>query len=193
MMNRNGNLYTLLYALILAAFVAGVLAWVSTSLAPRRKANEEAAKIAFIRAAAAMPEASVDSLESAGLRVFRAMTEEDTIFVLPCSGSGLWGPIWGYIALEEDTCLVRGAAFDHKSETPGLGSRIGEKAFGSLFSGRRFGEGLYSASADAVSGATETSRGVEKMVLECVERYSACFDSTGRFLIIEEPKEDEQL
>ena len=115
MMNRNGNAYTLIYALVLAAFVAGVLAWVSTSLAPRRKANEEAAKIAFIRAAAAMPEATVDSLESAGLRVFRAMTEEDTIFVLPCSGSGLWGPIWGYIAIEPDTCLVRGRASGHKS------------------------------------------------------------------------------
>lgn len=189
MMNRNGNAYTLIYALVLAAFVAGVLAWVSTSLAPRRKANEEAAKIAFIRAAAAMPEATVDSLESAGLRVFRAMTEEDTIFVLPCSGSGLWGPIWGYIAIEPDTCLVRGAAFDHKSETPGLGSRITEKAFGSLFGGRPFDGSLYSAKADAISGATETSRGVEEMVLECVEKYAPCFDSTGHFILKEEENE----
>ena len=190
MMNKNGNLYTLLYALLLAAFVAGVLAWVSTSLAPRRKANEEAAKLAFIRAAAGMPEAEIDSLETDGLKVFRAMGEEDTLFVLPCSGSGLWGPIWGYIALEPDTCLVRGASFDHKSETPGLGSRIGEKAFGALFAGRQFDGRLYNA-ADAISGATETSRGVEKMVRECVAKYSACFDSTGRFVIRE--KEDEQL
>lgn len=182
-MNRNGSIYTLFYALLLAAFVAGVLAWVSTSLSPRRKASEERAKIALIRAAAAMPDASVDSLEQDGLKFFRAVENEDTLFVLPCAGSGLWGAIWGYIALDPDTCLVRGVAFDHKSETPGLGSRIAEKAFGALFEGRVFSESLYSASADGISGATVTSRGVEVMVLECVERYAPCFDDRGRLTV----------
>ncbi|MBO4571614.1 MAG: FMN-binding protein [Bacteroidales bacterium] len=182
MMNKNGNLYTLLYALILAAFVAGVLAWVSTSLAPRRKANEEADKIASIRSAAGMAEASVDSLERDGLKVFRTVEGEDTVYVLPCAGDGLWGLIWGYVALEPDTCLVRGASFSHKSETPGLGGRIGDKAFGSLFGGRAFDSSLAGSGIDALSGATMTARGVEKMILQCVEKYVPCFDSTGRFV-----------
>ena len=191
MINRNGNLYTLLYALILAAFVAGVLAWVSTSLAPRRKANEEAAKLSCIRSAAGMYEASVDSLEKEGLKVFRAVEGEDTVYVLPCSGEGLWGPIWGYVALEPDTCLVRGVSFAHKSETPALGGRIGDNSFGALFGGRVFDASLAGTGVDALSGATMTGRGVEEMIRQCVDRYAPRFDSTGHFVF--DFEEDDQL
>ena len=39
-------------------------------------------------------------------------------------GKGLWGPIWGFIALKDDMNTISGAVFDHKSETPGLGAEI---------------------------------------------------------------------
>ena len=48
-------------------------------------------------------------------------------------GTGLWGPIWGYVALNEDMKSIYGASFDHKSETPGLGAEIKEPFFEDTF------------------------------------------------------------
>ena len=39
-------------------------------------------------------------------------------------GKGLWGPIWGFIALKDDMNTISGAVFDHKAETPGLGAKF---------------------------------------------------------------------
>ena len=44
--------------------------------------------------------------------------------VIPVYGAGLWGPVWGYIALLPDAKTIAGAYFDHASETPGLGGKI---------------------------------------------------------------------
>ena len=57
-------------------------------------------------------------------------------YVLPVRGKGLWGPIWGYIALEEDLNTIYGAVFDHKGETPGLGSEINTGWFQAPFVGK---------------------------------------------------------
>lgn len=57
------------------------------------------------------------------LPVFIFEKDGETITVVPCYGAGLWGPIWGYIALNADL-TIRGAYFDHASETPGLGAKI---------------------------------------------------------------------
>ena len=55
--------------------------------------------------------------------------------VIPVYGAGLWGPIWGYLSFEGTT--LRGAFFDHESETAGLGSRIkDDPAFQALFAGK---------------------------------------------------------
>ena len=51
-------------------------------------------------------------------------------YVVPVRGKGLWGPIWGYIALEADLNTISGAVFDHKGETPGLGAEINTEHFG---------------------------------------------------------------
>ena len=57
-------------------------------------------------------------------------------YIIPLRGTGLWGPIWGYISLDNDMNTVYGAVFDHKAETPGLGAEINrdffEKPFNSM-------------------------------------------------------------
>ena len=45
-------------------------------------------------------------------------------YVIPVWGAGLWGPVWGYVALADNWDTVNGVVFDHKSETPGLGAEI---------------------------------------------------------------------
>ena len=46
------------------------------------------------------------------------------ISVVPVYGMGLWGPIWGYIAVAEDGKTIYGAYFNHEGETAGLGAEI---------------------------------------------------------------------
>lgn len=190
MINRNGNIYTIIYALVLAAIVAGVLAWVSTSLAPRQAANADAARNAAIRDAARLADSSVDSIDVDGLKVYLCISGYDTVRVLPCSGSGLWGPIWGFIALENDMTSVRGVSFDHEKETEGLGGQIADSRYHKHFIGRPLIAGkLFRLDIDAISGATGTSRAVEDMINECMTRYGAYIDSLrpeGAVIINEE-------
>jgi Na+-transporting NADH:ubiquinone oxidoreductase subunit C len=59
-------------------------------------------------------------------------------YVIPVTGKGLWGSIWGYVALNADKNTVCGAYFSHESETAGLGARITEyEDFRSNSKGRR--------------------------------------------------------
>ena len=80
-------------------------------------------------------------LSTLALPVYVIKVNSLTVNVIPCYGAGLWGPIWGYIAVAEDGRTLDGAIFDHKSETPGLGAKIAEKPFYSQFKGKKFGEG----------------------------------------------------
>lgn len=106
--------------------------------------------------------------------------------IIPLSGKGLWGPVWGYIALEEDYNTIFGAVFDHKAETPGLGADINKDWFEQPFKGKTLFEGdefvsitLYKGGkgaaviaedtkhgCDAISGGTITSKGLERMLKE---------------------------
>ena len=56
-------------------------------------------------------------------------------YIIPLSGAGLWGPIWGYISIENDGNTVYGAYFAHQSETPGLGAEIEKPQFQKQFPG----------------------------------------------------------
>ncbi len=113
-------------------------------------------------------------------------------YVLPVRGKGLWGPIWGYVALEEDLNTIYGAVFDHKSETPGLGSEINTGWFQEPFSGKtNFDENgkfisieLVKGGADpssdhqvdGISGGTITSKALEEMMIDCLAGYVAHFE-----------------
>jgi Na+-transporting NADH:ubiquinone oxidoreductase subunit C len=111
--------------------------------------------------------------------------EEYTI--IPVRGKGLWGPVWGYIALESDMNTIFGATFDHKSETPGLGAEINQPFFQNQFAGKKlFDEAMQFSSVkvikggagadnphgvDAISGGTITSDGVSAMLRDCLSNY----------------------
>ena len=61
--------------------------------------------------------------------------------VIPVYGAGLWGPVWGYIALEPDMNTVKGIVMDHSGETPGLGAEITTDKVQSSFVGKTIFEG----------------------------------------------------
>lgn len=114
-------------------------------------------------------------------------------YVVPLRGVGLWGPIWGYISIKDDFNSVKGAFFDHKSETPGLGAEIAEKPFQNQFQNKKILSkegGFVSVNVmklteksdlssdnrvDAISGGTITSTGTDEMIKNCVKPYLAYF------------------
>ncbi len=134
--------------------------------------------------------------EKAVFPVFIAKKNNRNIYVIPLHGKGLWGPIWGNIAISDDLQTVVGAIFDHKSETPGLGAEITDpQLFQNQFIGKKiFDEegnftsisvikgGVSNQSAialehgvDAISGGTITSDGVSEMLENCLQNYVAFF------------------
>ena len=61
---------------------------------------------------------------------FVCEVDGQTKYVVPVYGAGLWGAIWGYIALNEDKdTVLRYFTFSHASETPGLGAEIATEHF----------------------------------------------------------------
>lgn len=126
-------------------------------------------------------------LEKRNLPIFVGTVSKDTIFIVPVRGKGLWGPIWGYVALEDDFNTVYGTNFSHKSETPGLGAEIATREFQKQFIGKEiFNDAGDFVSVqvkkggkadggphevDGISGGTITSKGVDKMLEEILESY----------------------
>ncbi|MGN1210682.1 MAG: NADH:ubiquinone reductase (Na(+)-transporting) subunit C [Candidatus Cryptobacteroides sp.] len=130
-------------------------------------------------------------LASLELPVYVIGVKGTPVTVIPCYGAGLWGPIWGYIAVAENGRNIYGAIFDHKSETPGLGAKITEEPFYSQFSGKEFASGdvLFSVvkggakgsvnGVDAISGATITSQSLGRTINTWVKYYEPYFSASS--------------
>lgn len=127
-------------------------------------------------------------LAEQSLPVFRAAPDDgEKVIILPVEGKGLWGPIYGYISLKSDMNTIYGVNFDHKGETPGLGAEINTTAFESQFIGKKLfdNDNFISVQVlkggasqgdmhgvDAISGGTITSKGLQKMIYDCLLKYN---------------------
>jgi Na+-transporting NADH:ubiquinone oxidoreductase subunit C len=127
-------------------------------------------------------------LENQYLPVFRAEPDDgEKVIIIPVEGKGLWGPIYGYVSLKSDLNTIYGVNFDHKGETPGLGAEINTSAFESQFHGKKLFDNDKFISVqvlkggapegdihgvDAISGGTITSKGLEKMIFDCLQKYN---------------------
>ena len=126
------------------------------------------------------------------LPVYVCKVESDTLYVIPLFGRGLWGELWGYLALKNDFRTVYGVYMSHASETAGLGARITEEQFQEKFIGKMvFNEGDFAevvlgvkkkvetpdSEVDAITGATLTSDGVDDMFKTSLTPYNKFFES----------------
>lgn len=114
-----------------------------------------------------------------------------TIYVVATSGKGLWDDIWGYIGLNSDCRTINGTVFDHKGETPGLGSKIVEDWFTEQFIGKTIndengftgirvlkpGKDLNEHEVDGISGGTFTGVGVDEMISRNLYVYDKFFSA----------------
>ena len=122
------------------------------------------------------------------------------VTVVPVYGAGLWGPVWGYIAFEPNSSTIKGAYFDHESETAGLGARIkDDPAFQAEFVGENAdfgtanvfdivkggspkgtdGSEIIDNKIDAITGATMTSNGLDEAIDTWLGAYSAWFNKNA--------------
>jgi Na+-transporting NADH:ubiquinone oxidoreductase subunit C len=58
-------------------------------------------------------------------------------YILPVNTRGLWGKIYGYLALDRDGSTVAGFTVYKHSETPGLGGEIEKRWFQKNFEGKK--------------------------------------------------------
>jgi len=130
-------------------------------------------------------------IKNGELHVFTSTTADGTpAYVIPVVGRGLWGGLWGYIALSAMVPgEVLGTYFYHESETAGLGARIGEKWFQDQFIGKpvfdedgeialtvvKAGSAQKETEVDGVTGATLTSNGVAAMIKDGLTIYDDVF------------------
>lgn len=217
-MDKQGNLYTFLYASAMVIVVAAILAFVSETLNPIQSKNVEVAKkIDLLKSVgidsdAKTAEKLYDERIGNNTKVLNMSGEEvegnaftidltkenrkapedrryplyrctldngNEKLIIPLRGVGLWGPIWGYISLNEDKKTVFGATFDHKGETPGLGAEISKDEFEVPFKGKTIFDqsGTFTSikvikggaagnehAVDAITGGTITSNGVQDML-----------------------------
>ena len=102
--------------------------------------------------------------------------------ILPVRGYGLWGILYGYLAISNDLNTIVGLEFYEHKETPGLGAEIDNPAWKALWNGKKlFDEegnllievikGKVAANdmestykVDGLSGATLTSNGVTNLL-----------------------------
>lgn len=110
--------------------------------------------------------------------LFLAEFKGQPVYIAHFSGKGLWDDIWGYVGVKPSR-KINAAVFDHKAETPGLGSKITEDWFQDQYQGKRIatesdeykpikvykpGKETSEYAVNGISGATFTGVGVDEMM-----------------------------
>ena len=202
-MNTNKNSYIITYSAVMVIIVAFLLAFIFQALKPMQDVNVALDKKKQILASLNIRDLANNEAEAKygevvkkevtigdGLMLYDCQVDGKQKYVVPVRGMGLWGPIWGYVALDEDKNTVYGAYFNHESETAGLGAEIKDsRAWQDQFRGKKVfaadGETVAIAvkkkadvknpesECDAVTGATLTSDGVSLMLQESFAKYKS--------------------
>ncbi len=117
-------------------------------------------------------------------------------YVFPTSGRGLWDAISSYICIGADGKTIKGIAFDHVGETPGLGARIkADPTISVRYNDKKLYDETFKPVAvkmmkgegnnyekdphkvDGMSGATITANGVNDMLKDYAYSYQIFFKS----------------
>ena len=233
--NTNSNTYIIIYSVVMVVVVAVLLSLAALGLAPRQQANIlNEKKTQIVKALGEDPattnyddvikEAMILNANGEAVEgdVFTALNDLKASFaegkypifvatsgvVVPLYGAGLWGPIWGYIALDTDMNTVKGIVLDHSGETPGLGAEITTPKHQAMYPGKTVYEGdalvgvtLKKGGADknnphevdAITGGTKTSDGVSAMISDCLNYYKPYFDAARAAATVEVEAESNTL
>ena len=195
-----GSAYTLGYAALLGVVCALLLTGAASFTAPYRQANAKAEEVLNILLVlnVSLP-AEPSSEEMVEIYKEKVLEQEigdivkyvyspqppnkDGAIAIRFAGSGLWGPIKGFLALEQDMKTIRGITFYEQEETPGLGGEIVTEGFRKSFVGKTIhdkndnvgivickpGSAKQQNEIDGITGATMTCDKVQAMLNEAIK------------------------
>jgi len=198
--------YPVLYMFVVTAFLSSILIGLSRFTHDRVQANQKLAVEKSVLEALSVelsPEASSFELHE----LFLARVEEPSpasggayllkegdevvAYAIPLEGKGYWDKIRGFIGIASDRRTVRGISFYEQNETPGLGAEIEQPPFRGQFVGKRIGEGgrpigilpvgssLDESQVHAVTGATQTSTRLERIINDDLLSWRSAVPSMG--------------
>jgi Na+-transporting NADH:ubiquinone oxidoreductase subunit C len=207
-----GSVYTLCYAGVLGAVCALLLTAGASFTRPYKAANAKAEEFLNILAVLEVPfeddaspkqlveifDTNVREEKRGGITFYeysapqaKGQTQAIAVQFL---GSGLWGPIKGFLAMEPDMKTIRGITFYEQEETPGLGGEIGSSWFREQFVGKLIvdetgkvgiiirggGEKTARNEVDAITGATMTCDKVEEILNKVIKIIAEEKDKNGQ-------------
>ena len=226
--NKNSNVYIIIYTVVMVVIVGTLLAVLATSLKGKQDANVLNEQKVSIMKAFGEADANFDEVVTMGrlaagefaevseaqdvaevfamlgdrkalaeatdnLPIFKMEKDGAVKYVLPIVGKGLWGDIWGYVALQqtEGNVVITGIVMDHAGETPGLGAEIATARVQQMFEGKALynAEGAFAVrmqkggaqnehQVDAITGGTKTCDGVNAMLENSISKYESFLRAT---------------
>ncbi len=203
-MSKSGETFkTLAFATVISVISGAALLWAGTALKPRIDRNQKVKKYRHIlsslgievpKDASAKDVIEMFETKVAGERlgpIYRFVYKDDgqvKAYAYPVSGKGLWGMIYGFLAVSPDLCHVKQITFYKHQETPGLGAEIEKKWFTDQFVNksitkncdgnpdhiilrvRKKGTANKKFEVDGISGATMTTVAVDKFLVSDMKK-----------------------
>jgi Na+-transporting NADH:ubiquinone oxidoreductase subunit C len=190
--------YPVVYMFVVTAVFSSFVIGFTQSTAKRVEANE---KLIFEQAVLAVmprlynPNLSgleqhkifVEKIKEPSAQTGGAFTfmEGDKIiaYAIPVEGQGFWAPIRAVVGIDADKKTITGFAVYQQNETPGLGAEIAKPEFRNQFKGKiisseekslninRPGTPLDQSSVHAITGATQTSVRLEKLINDGLKNW----------------------
>ena len=187
--------FPIIFMVVLTAFFTFILAFLNYSTADKIAYNQETElrkKILYVfnidfnsNDPNSIEKAFEDNIseETMGEDIIYSVKKDGLVegYAFPVRGTGLWGSIEGYVGITSDYTHLLGIDFVSHSETPGLGGRISEDSYKEQFrnmdlSQAKDGEYIVykpaaGGNADAIAGATLTSKSVSRFVNEDIDKF----------------------
>jgi RnfABCDGE-type electron transport complex G subunit len=184
----NSRVWMIGLLVVMAIICSSALAFVNIKIAPVIEKNQKITYMRTVLDVFGVPydiinqdsivqtyQEHIKERQKNGLTLFDEQKTHATAVSL--EGSGFQGHISLVVALAGDT--ITGFKVVSQEETPGLGARITGEAFQKSFVGKKVSKGIKMvksgnagpAQFDAITGATETSKALEKILNRGFKQY----------------------
>jgi len=193
MAKKKQVLYPVVFMIVITAIFTTALALINELTIDRIKALEDTKQkqtILYVFGIEA-PDNQADVNKAFNQYIETEVKDNETIYkatqdgtelgyAFEITGSGLWGSILGYAAVNQDFTQVLGIDFVTHSETPGLGGRISELWFKEQFRAVQIDpekkdivtyRPAPKGNVDAITGATLTSDAVRNIINEDIMSF----------------------
>ncbi|MGJ8454679.1 FMN-binding protein [Pseudothermotoga sp. U03pept] len=191
-MRKDSKSYTVLFAFLITFVFIFILSILNASTVKQVTDNERLFKIKAILNAFGIDfkddgealrlfSEKIEIKQIDKVELYTTSAGDQRFYGIVFRGNGLWSTITGFLAVDEKVERITGLEFISQAETPGLGGRIEESWFKDQFRSEKIVDGVIrvksgtgdfdheNGEVDAITGATQTSRSVEKIINEHLE------------------------